>query len=391
MESFAEYQHRLKVCAAKWIETSGLTPHSKAPFVLQSQTQWRQNLLLPELATILDELQRTRKESEAPPLLQRMPHSAISTQIMVFNLFLPLLARDDLDAIAGPFLRAGTPWPGPGVQAEFEVFDKELFREPYKRPVSADLVLSGANGPPIYVKAKLAESSFSPCQTMKNGDCEGAHPGNQIDRCPAQQSRMRYWDALNDTDTDLSNTGPMCPLGPAAEFFLLMTMALNDGGHFVLLTHDDNPAFVRNQDSRGWLPFLTSLLPEPKRKRVHVVTLRKVLTALQRTKRHKDWLGAFVERYGLDQEHLANREPEAISRLLGRFPEAEANEIREIWRGKILGAKGKYDLMATAGFQRIHTLLVSHGLSRQHREWLLMEEYGQSLYRMARPVRTPKK
>ena len=74
MESFAEYQHRLKVCAAKWIETSGRTPHGKAPFVLQSQTQWRQNLLLPELASILDELRRMRKKSEQRPLLQRMPH-----------------------------------------------------------------------------------------------------------------------------------------------------------------------------------------------------------------------------------------------------------------------------------------------------------------------------
>ena len=391
MESFLEYQQRLQTCASDWIAESGFKAHGKYPFVLHSQTQWRNNLLLPDLASILDDLQRERAKAGLHPILQRMPHSGISTQIMLFNLFLPLIARDDVDAIASVFLRAGTPWPGPGAQIEFEVSGAKLFNEPYKRPTSADMVVRGPSGDPIYVTAKLVEHTYEPCRMLKMGDCEGANPAKDLESCPLHQENIDYWHVLAKHGVDLSKAGALCPLGPSSEFFRTMAMALEAGGHCVLLVHDDNPAFARNQSSRGLWPLMRSILPASKQKKVHLVPLRGITNSLAKSKKHRDWLGRFVHRYGLNKIHLANREPEAVSRLLNRFPPEEAVEIRDIWRQKILGAQGKYDLMAQSGFKRIHTILATHGLGAMHAEWKLIEEYGQHLYVLKDASSAPKK
>ena len=344
--------------AAIWLAERELMVRAKAPYILERRDAWPDNLILPALA------KHVRSEREGFPL-HPWVHHGLSSQAMLFNLLLPLIERDAVDD-----LRPALPLMPRVPRARLEVEDRSVFNETRGQPTSLDAAIEG-DGVPLFVEAKLAETGFGGCGQVESGDCDGRSPARDHDGCPLHRLGRSYWTRLDELGFDLDR-GPFCAMASNYQFFREAAFALHQGGHLVLLVHDDNPAFWSEGGARGLWPLLLELVPSVHRDRLHRVPLRAVVEALRQSGRHEDWLDDFERRYGLLRAQGAEE-------VLAGLPATTVASIRTLWTrlegGKARGVDGG-SLQA-----RISGLLKASGLDRSDPRWIAVIEHGRRLYR----------
>lgn len=292
----------LRDAARQWFNEQELETHARYPYSLRNHDDWRKNIILPEVASYLDEVCEARKEGFA---LHSHVHHGLSSQAMLFNLVGPLIVRDDLGPFRLAIEEAGAFWPATDVEIELEQEDKSVFNEVTGQPTSVDLVIrpkSGAGG--LFVECKLSENEFGGCSVFRAGNCDGANPASDFTQCYLHHIGRLYWERLEALGL---LRGPLaenhtCLLANYYQFFREVGTALHHGGDFVLLADARNPAFfsAAGGNERGVFPLLKGILPAAIQKRVHYVSIQSVVARTQESPNHADWISSFRSKYGMD-------------------------------------------------------------------------------------------
>ncbi|MDP2312871.1 MAG: hypothetical protein Q8P41_08200 [Pseudomonadota bacterium] len=393
MLRFTDYRSRLETAATAWFAARQL-PVQETPYILRAWKDWPGNLLDPALAARV-EVERLRRQAAGEGFpLHKYVHHGLSSQAMLFNLVLPLLETNDVDALGDAFRAAGVPWPGPGATARLEVEDREVFRERSGQPTSFDLCIEGANGPPVFVEAKLVEQEFGGCSLFGAGDCDGENPARDHARCALTGLGRTYWARLAELGFgDALAQGPICHLGSYYQFYREAAFALSRGGHFVLLVHGDNPAFWREDgDSpRGLWPLLLRSVPAEHRSRLHRVTLQDATAALGTTGRHP-WVEDFRARYALDRPRVtASARPSGprgrrrartpggldAEAVLATLPASVTVAIRHFWEEARAGGG---ETRGRTAMGRLSKLLAAQEIREGDPRWDAVIEHGRGLY-----------
>ncbi|MBR3880816.1 MAG: hypothetical protein IKJ34_04400 [Mailhella sp.] len=296
----------LREAAGKWFKKRSKDTHGKMKYCLATHKMWAENIICREVEYyIRDEQKKNRGES--PFILHKYVHHGLSSQAMAFNLLGPLIVRKDFAPLEAALAKIGIKWAeGKETKARFEYEDRGVFNEDVGQPTSIDLYLEGEGGR-LFIEAKLSEKEFGGCSIFAGGDCEGRNPyPNRLDSCYLHHTGRKYWDELLQpefSDVSLLN-GPICPFACYYQFFREVLFALHhDDGTFILLHDDRNPAFLR-KDSDGvvqgglW-PFLYEAIPHSLRHRVGRLSIQDLVAEIEKSPKHKDWIGEFKEKYGL--------------------------------------------------------------------------------------------
>jgi hypothetical protein len=292
---YRPFREQLAQAASAWFASHGFETDARYTYSLKSAEDWKQNIILPEVANHIESLTRTAS------LKLHSKSNGLSSQIMAFNLLGPFQLRDDLTTLARLLLN-DAPNPDEQLTLAFEFEDRDVFNERQQQPTSIDACLSGATIG-IYVEVKLQESGFGACSSATNGDCEGMNPASDFDSCYLHAGAKRtYWEHLADYGF-LGGpffTGPICPLAMHYQFFREVAFAIAKGGAFVLLVDERNPAFNRTGPTeRGLFPFLKSSVPVKYQSRVKCVTVQSVIAGIRTSEKHRDWVFEFEAKYGL--------------------------------------------------------------------------------------------
>jgi POLQ-like helicase len=298
------FENQLRVTAAKWFSQKGFMVLAKMPYCLRSKDRWRDNIICEDVVGhIEDEIKR--KKGDEPFPFHKYIHHGLSSQAMLFNLIGPLVVKKDFEPLAKVFGEAGLRWPQGGVEAEFEYENRKVFDENVGQPTSIDLKISG-NDTSLFVEAKLAERGFGGCSIFSGGDCEGINPGKHgLETCYLHSIGRTYWEKLEMYEfiNGAFKDTPICPLANYYQFFREVLFAISEGGTFVLLHDERNPAFINRADSgeadRGLWPFLMQFVPEQQRRRLARISIQQVVSAIEESGRHDDWIGDFRVKYGL--------------------------------------------------------------------------------------------
>jgi hypothetical protein len=88
-----------------------------------------------------------------------------------------------------------------------------------------------------------------------------------------------------------------CPFANHYQFFRELMFALKHDGVFVLLHDERSPTFW-NQEERGLVPFLSSLLPSAASARVAVLSTQQIVEKIRQSGRHP-WIEEFRQKYSL--------------------------------------------------------------------------------------------
>lgn len=302
---YREYRNELELAATRWFRRHEFDVRPKKLYILSDRKQWRNNVILGEVADYIEATKSDRKRDRKGFPLHQCVHHGLSSQAMLFNLVGPLIVRDDLTAMTGAFEDAGIPWPVSHVSAELEIEDRKVFQERQAQPTSIDLVVRGDLGA-IYVEAKFVETEFGGCSVLERGDCEGRNPAQRFDDCYLHFRGRQYWNSLQRHGfiVDKMASSPVCMLGMYYQFFREILFALENNGYFVVLLDERNPVFRRVAEPgvRGLIPFLRGFLPKDAMLKLGVVTIQAVVESIDRSGRHEDWLAEFRAKYALESK-----------------------------------------------------------------------------------------
>ena len=301
----SQYVATVRSAGSQWFARHGFRTSAKHSHVLCEHSQWPQNIVLPAVAATLQSMQAAKKGVEWFPLHKDL-HNGSSSQAMLFNLVGPLLVRNDYAPLHAAFAAGGAPWPGGSVHLRFEFSDPGIFQEDKGQPTSFDLAIFGDTGTPIFVEAKLTEAVFGGCSIFAKHQCDGHNPLGNLPSCYLHQTGHTYWDHAIDCGLATSPLAAAadCPFKKHYQFFRESLFALAKGGHFVLLYDARSPVFVRpgheGAAHGGLWTFLFNQAPPPMRSRLHAVTIQQVVKEIEQSGRHRDWIGVFKEKYGLE-------------------------------------------------------------------------------------------
>jgi hypothetical protein len=296
----------MQAVAAAWFARRELHTQAKYPYILADRTDWPQNLVLPAVTEYIQAKQAANKGKDWFPLHKYL-HHGLSSQALLFNLVGPLLVRGDLAPLQAAFAAACVPWPAGTPRLALEVSDAAVFHETKGQPTSLDFAVFGDGGAPLFVEAKLTEAAFGGCSVLAAGNCAGHNPLGDLPSCYLHRIGRTYWTqalAQGFAQSPLA-AGPICPFALYYQFFRESLFALAKGGHFVLLYDERSPVFVRPAAAGASTPpglwtFLAEQAPPSMAGRLHAATIQQVVTAIEQSGKHDDWVGVFKEKYGLE-------------------------------------------------------------------------------------------
>jgi hypothetical protein len=300
---YAHYQRQLREAASKWFAVRKCSVQEKHPYILDERDKWRMNMILSEVAEKIAELDAKHKEQGTPFPLHKYVHHGLSSQAMLFNLAGPLVFGD-LSPLARALESKGVQWPGEGANAVFEYEDRDVFNEDSGQPTSVDLVIRAKdNHPRIFIECKLTEPDFGSCSLFTEGECTGANPSRDFSSCYLHFIGRLYWERMREHKLI---GGPverdaMCVMANHYQFFRELLVALHNDGKFVLLCDERSPTFFcrAHGETRGLMPFLSSLLTANVRERVAVLTIQELISFIKDSGQHDRWIGEFETKYGL--------------------------------------------------------------------------------------------
>lgn len=302
-----DFESELRGRAAAFFRARGYPVRKKYPFILADWEQWPSNIILGNVAAYVRREKEHRAEQGIGFPLHHYLHHGLSSQAMLFNLVGPLVLENDFEPIRSVLAAKGTAWGGDVVSARFEIEDRTVFNEAYGQPTSVDVVVSDGTSSDLFVEAKFVEREFGGCSVFKRGDCDGRNPSERFSLCYLHHIGRTYWPLLQSHGilTPAWSASPVCPLSVYYQFFREVLFALHRNGLFVLLHDERNPTFCCSgpDGDRGLFPFLVAMLPPEIRSRVISISVQDVFQAVVtgsgRDGRHKDWTGAFAEKYGM--------------------------------------------------------------------------------------------
>ncbi|MBL6983852.1 MAG: hypothetical protein ISR58_21925 [Anaerolineales bacterium] len=297
------YERALRDVAAKRFLEKNYPVRQKMKYILASRDDWRKNIILPEVASYIDDQKAKHEQAKLSYPLHRYLHHGLSSQAMLFNLVGPLIVRNDLEPLKSSIVGIGLEWPDGEVKAVFEFENREVFREFQGQPTSIDLVIGeNLKKPNFFVESKFVEKEFGGCSLFEKGDCDGRNPASDFAACYLHHIGRQYWVLMK--KHGLIN-GPLakestCIMAGYYQFFREVLMTLELGGVFVLLCDSRSPTFVYQDrsSSRGLMPFLLSLIPGHLHSKIKILYIQEVVEAIRESGRHV-WIGEFEKKYGL--------------------------------------------------------------------------------------------
>ncbi len=296
------YVSSLKQSAAAWFEVHHCEVQPWRPYCLANRKDWPLNIIMPEVASYIEDVRRTRQIAGRPFPLHRYLYDGLSSQALLFNLVGPLILNGDFDAVRQSLRVKGVALPE-STSAVLEYEDRSLFNEYSGQPTSIDLVLGHPERPgAVFVEAKLVETGFGGCSVYRRGDCEGANPARDLSGCYLHHIGRNYWSLLRKHGFLQS---PMlsertCLLAAHYQFFLEALVAIEKEGYLVLVTDQRSPTFhcTGPYGERGLVPFLMQFVPDPLRQRVREVSIQEIVSGIERIPGNT-WIGEFKAKYGL--------------------------------------------------------------------------------------------
>lgn len=293
----------MRESAAAWFAARDLAVRSRMPYILAHWEDWPHNIILPEVAAYIQQIQAERASQGQGFALHKYIHHGLSSQALLFNLVGPLIVRDDLAVLETAFSRQGLQWPPGPVHAQLEYENRTVFNEGTGQPTSIDLVLLDRfEQPRMFIECKFTEAEFGGCSVYTAGDCDGRNPAADFSLCYLHHIGRRYWELLA---AHGFLEGPLhqestCILANHYQFFRCVVFALEFGRPFVLLSDERSPVFDCDgpQGRRGLLPFLLSFVPEALRAQVVAVSIQQVVAAIKESGRHS-WITEFEGKYNL--------------------------------------------------------------------------------------------
>jgi len=292
----------MRTTAADWFDEKGYSVHPRMPYCLDKRDNWKNNIVLSEVAAYIESVKSDSKKSRRPFPLNKYVHHGLSSQAMVFNLVGPLIVTGDLEPLRLVVNQQGIKWPEGVSTASFEYEDRAVFNEDVAQPTSIDVVIKdGFGNPKLFVESKFVESEFGRCSVLDDGDCDGSNHMNDLSQCYLHFIGRTYWKRLDDAHfTPMLEGESFCVFGMYYQFFRELLMALVKGGTFVLLFDERSPVFycrVGNVE-RGVLPFLRRFVPRDHHGRYGFITVKQLVESIKQSNRHS-WISEFERKYGL--------------------------------------------------------------------------------------------
>ena len=290
----------LEKSSAEWFKKKGCPTRPEYPYILKNRSDWRKNIILPE---VFDYVMERKQARNYPFPLHDWLHHGLSSQAMLFNLFGPLVVKNSLVVLAEPFREAGVIFPKQ-IDGEFEYQDRLAFNELQTQPTSLDFVITDhTKEPKILIEAKLVEKGFGYCSQLQNTVCSGLNPANGIleKECELVSIGREYWKVLieNDVLTEEALKGPTCPLAVFYQFYREVGFAVKTNAQLVFLVDERNPFFSPSTDSSLPNRLIKSLKPTIQQK-VKIVTIQRIFAEIAKFFKGENWVENLAEKYNLN-------------------------------------------------------------------------------------------
>lgn len=290
----------MRKVATAWFEGKGFELHPKYKYCLADWKDWKNNIILDEVAKYIEDIQKQRFDKGNGFALHDYVHHGLSSQAMLFNLIGPLIRRHDLGPLYEVLGQKNIEWSNSDSHPILEYEDRKVFNEDSGQPTSIDLVVGNPDKEgALFIECKFTESGFGGCSVFAQGDCAGQNPVGNHKECYLHHIGRLYWKRLDDFEflngALLTNT--TCILASYYQFFREILFALYKGGTFVLLSDNRSPTF--STGDRGLLPFLLNFVPEKYRNRVRQINIQDLVAAIENSGNHDDWIKQFKNKYGM--------------------------------------------------------------------------------------------
>ncbi len=304
---YKQYQTDLRKIAGKWFVENGKEVTDTRPYCLKLHDSWKHNLLNKDLALHIAGIIDDRHEEGLRFPLHTWIHHGLSSQALCFNLFGPMMMKDDYSPLIKILKENDIEWPSGDIDVQFEYEDSDVFKETKGQPTSIDLAVSG-DDKILLIEVKLSEIGFGGCSTFEEGNCTGQNPLLvDQEQCYLQKKGRNYWDKMKEFDfhKEKFSSGEICPFINYYQFFREVLFALSNPdsktGIFILLYDKRNPAFVstNGDDTHDLWSFLLKAIPEQHKNRVKRISIQDLVNAAYTIKGHQKWVEMFGKKYGL--------------------------------------------------------------------------------------------
>ena len=297
-KSFRKSQNEF---AKNWFEKKGVAVQEKYPFILKSNSEWKKNLILKEVANFIELNKKEYEDKKIPFPLHKYIHHGLSSQAMLFNLLGDATLKKDKDFFTS-LLAFDDVVIDNNSELLFEYSDRTVFNEQQRQPTSFDFAIINSSGKHIFLEAKYVETEFGKCSTIESGECDGMNPINDIESCYLTYCGRNYWNLM--MQHSLSKpyiNSRICPFAIYYQFFRELLFAVEKNGYFVILIDKRNPAFIKTDgvNERGLIPVLTNQLPEQMKNIIKVLYIQDVVVLLE--KFGYSWVNEFKSKYGLEE------------------------------------------------------------------------------------------
>ncbi len=297
----AEFENELRNSSTIWFEKQKFQVHNKMSYCLDSLDNWKNNIILSEVADYIENFKNESEKNNKPFPLHKYAHHGLSSQAMVFNLIGPLITRNDLKPLIDLLKSKGI---ANNIEnAQFEYEDRNVFNEDSGQPTSIDLVLFDTNmNPKIFIESKLVEAEFGGCSVFTKGDCAGGNPINDLKECFLHFIGRKYWSLIEKYGfNEKIKNEKICILVNYYQFFREILLSIEKDGFFVLLSDDRSPVFNYQNGGkvRGLIPLLIEFIPDKYKDRIVLVTIQQIVQEIECSGRHNDWINEFELKYGL--------------------------------------------------------------------------------------------
>lgn len=298
-----QYVANLRLAAKNWFAQHGCRVHPTYAYCLAEWDDWHKNIILPEVASYIEDIRDKRASSNQGFPLHDYIHHGLSSQALLFNLIGPLIVRGDLEPLRKAIYSSGLTWPGSSKQVSLEYEDRFVFNEDSGQPTSIDLVIGNSDiSGSLFIECKFVETEFGGCSAFNQGDCDGENPSSDFSRCYLHYIGRRYWTLLEKHGflEGPLYTESMCMLASHYQFFREVLFALEKSGTFILLSDDRSPTFSCKgpYGERGLIPLLLKCVPEKVRNRIGQISVQDVVKAIESSPQH-EWIGQFKLKYGM--------------------------------------------------------------------------------------------
>jgi len=296
-----KFLSNMRGAASRWFEENGYPTHPKYGYRLANLKDWHNNIILPEVTDYIENIREQRTGEPNGFALHDYVHHGLSSQALLFNLVVPLITRDDLGPLRKILKSKRLRWPSKKARVSLEYEDRSVFNEDSGQPTSIDLVIGEAEkSGALFVECKFTESGFGGCSVFGQGDCDGANPTSALTQCYLHYIGREYWKRLKSFGflTGALATDSMCMLANHYQFFREMLLALHKDGTFILLHDNRSPTF--SEGDRGLMPLLLQFVPGKYKDKVGIISIQELVTSIEGSGIHNDWIGQFKDKYGIN-------------------------------------------------------------------------------------------